>query len=222
VPAFFAVRSGDRAVIEGADARHLARSLRARVGEQIEVIDPAGSLLTVRLDVVSADRVEGAIVAERDHRPEPRARITIAIASLPSSALELVFARCTEVGAFAFTVFSAERSVARGEKPERWAAICREAAMLAGRLRVPQVTSARSLAEVVGQAENPVLLQRSAGARLADLITPRDLTLCIGPEGGWTDAEAALVTTRATLGPRNLQASTAAIVALGVALAVRE
>jgi len=179
-------------------------------------------MLTVRLDVVSADRVEGLIVAEREHRPEAAARITLALANLPASALELVLSRCTEVGAFAFTIFQAERSVARGAKVERWTTICREAAMLAGRLRVPEVTVARSLAEVVARADHPVLLQRSASLRLADLTSPSDLTLCIGPEGGWTEAEAALIGTRATLGPRNLQAGTAAIVALGVALAVRE
>ena len=222
MPSFFARREGGRAVIEGGDARHLARSLRARVGEEIEVIDPAGSLLTVRLDVVSAERIEGVVIAEREHRPEPIARITVAVANLPASALELVLARCTEVGAFAFTVFQAERSVARRAKHERWNTICREATMLAGRLRVPEVTIARSLGEAVARAENPVLLQRSAPTHLADVRTPRDLTLCIGPEGGWTPTEEALVRTQATLGPRNLQAGTAAIVALGVALAARE
>ena len=52
-------------MIEGADARHLALSLRARPGEEIEVIDPDGFMLTVRLDEVSASRVEGVVVAER-------------------------------------------------------------------------------------------------------------------------------------------------------------
>jgi len=222
LPSFFAKREGGRAVIEGGDARHLARSLRARVGEEIEVIDPAGSLLTLKLDVVSVDRVEGAIVAEREHRAEPSARITVAIANLPASALELVLSRCTEVGASAFTVFQAERSVARGARLERWATICREASMLAGRLRVPEVAVAGTLRDAVEHAENPVLLLRSANTRLVDLVTPRDLTLCIGPEGGWTKAEAEQVSAHATLGPRNLQAGTAAIVALGVALAARE
>src|ERR1700682_2446974 len=134
MPAFFARREGSRAVIEGGDARHLARSLRARVGEEIEVIDPAGFMLTVRLDAVSPDRVEGEVLSERPHRPEPAARITIAIANLPAPALELVLSRCTEAGAFAFFVFQAERSVARGAKVERWGTICRGAAMLAGRL----------------------------------------------------------------------------------------
>jgi len=221
LPSFFAQREGGRAVIVGGDARHLARSLRARVGEEIEVVDPDGFLLTVRLDQVSAERVEGVIIAEREHRPEPHAHITIAIAQLPAPALELVLSRCTEAGAFAFHVVQADRSVARGAKVERWNTICREAAMLAGRLRVPVVGGPSTVDEVVAAAENPVMLVRGAQADLTDLDQPRDLTLLVGPEGGWSERELALVESKAGLGPRNLRADTAALVGLAVALAVR-
>jgi len=222
VPAFFARRDGRRAVIEGDDARHLARSLRAKVGEEIDVIDPTGFLLTVRLEKVSPDLVEGAVVAERRHQPEPAAHVTLAIANLPAPALELVLSRCTEAGAHAFMIFRAERSVGRGEKTQRWMTICREAAMLAGRLRVPEVSMAPSLAAVLRSQANSILLDRSAPRLLATLSEPRDVTLVIGPEGGWSDAELALATDTATLGPRNMRADTAALVALAVALGVRE
>ncbi len=222
MPAFFARRESSRAVIEGSDARHLARSLRARVGEEIEVIDPAGFMLTVRLDAVSPDRVEGVVVAERPHHPEPVARITIAIANLPAAALELVLSRCTEAGAFAFHVFQADRSVARGAKPERWQTICREASMLAGRLQVPDVDGLASLEAVLEISKNPVMLVRTAPQQLAGMAEPRDLTLLIGPEGGWSDREISLVKAQAGLGPRNLRADTAALVALSIALAARE
>jgi 16S rRNA (uracil1498-N3)-methyltransferase len=222
LPAFFARRESSRAVIEGSDARHLARSLRARVGEEIEVIDPAGFMLTVRLDAVSPDRVEGVVVAERPHHPEPVARIAIAIANLPAPALELVLSRCTEAGAFGFHVFQADRSVARGAKPERWQTICREASMLAGRLQVPDVDGLASLEAVLEISKNPVMLVRSAPQQLAGMAEPRDLTLLIGPEGGWSDREISLVKDQAGLGPRNLRADTAALVALSIALAARE
>jgi 16S rRNA (uracil1498-N3)-methyltransferase len=221
LPAFFARHEHGRAIIEGDDARHLARSLRARAGEEIEVIDPHGYMLTVRLDHVSQSRVEGTVVAQRPHRPEPEARITIAIANLPAPALELVLSRCTEAGAHAFVVFQADRSVGRAEKLERWNTICREAAMLAGRLRVPEVAAATSAAAAIGAEEFPVMLQRDSPQRLADLASPRDLTLFIGPEGGWTERELDLGETTASLGPRNLRAETAALVGLAIALSVR-
>jgi 16S rRNA (uracil1498-N3)-methyltransferase len=221
VPSFFVERDGERAAIVGDDARHLARSLRARVGEEIEVVDPAGLMLTLRLDLVSPERVEGTIVSERPHDPEPVARVVIAIAHLPAPSLELVLSRCTEAGAFAFHIVQADRSVARGSKPERWRTICREAAMLAGRLAVPEVRGPSSIEDVIGMSENPVMLARSASQRLADLREPQDLTLLIGPEGGWSQRELALVSRQATLGERNLRADTAALVALATALTSR-
>jgi len=221
LPSFFASREGGRAVIVGGDARHLARSLRARVGEEIDVVDPDGFLLTVRLDQVSPERVEGVIVAQVEHHPEPEARITIAIAQLPAPALELVLSRCTEAGAYSFHVMQADRSVARGAKIERWNTICREAAMLAGRLRVPSVAGPSTIDDVVAAAENPVMLVRGAELDLADLDQARDLTLMVGPEGGWSDRELALVKAKAGLGPRNLRADTAALVGLAIALARR-
>jgi RsmE family RNA methyltransferase len=57
---------------------------------------------------------------------------------------------------------------------------------------------------------------------LAGLIEPRDLTLLVGPEGGWSERELAAVPVKAGLGPRNLRADTAALVGLSVALASRE
>jgi 16S rRNA (uracil1498-N3)-methyltransferase len=221
LPSFFVERDGERAVIVGDDARHLARSLRARVGEEIEVVDPAGLMLTLRLDRVSPERVEGIVVAERAHNPEPLARIVIAVAHLPAPALELVLSRCTEAGAFAFHIVQADRSVASGSKPERWRTICREAAMLAGRLAVPEVRGPASLQAVIDLNENPVMLSHTAPTRLADLLEPQNLTLLIGPEGGWSERELALVRRQATLGPRNLRADTAALVALATVLARR-
>lgn len=222
MPHFFGEREGDRVRIRGADARHLARSLRARPGEAVLVVQPEGRLLLVRLRSVTDTLAEGVVESEREHRPEPAARITMALALLPAAALEQALARCTELGAARFELVRAERSVARGEKPERWASICREAAMLAGRLRVPEVAAPRSFAEVWAAAAEPYLLERGAASRLADRSSPRDLTLFIGPEGGWSAAELELAgERRLSLGPRNLRAENAAAAALAVALGVR-
>ena len=221
MPAFFGRRDGRRVLIEGADARHLAGSLRARKGEEIEVVDPGGYLLTVKLDSVTPSAVEGSIVAEWPHHPEPSARITIAIANLPAPALELALSRCTEAGAHAFIVFRADRSVGRGEKLERWNTICREAAMLSARLRVPEVSIASSFEAALGAEESALVLNREAPRRLAEISEPLDLMLFVGPEGGWSARELDLAQATATLGPRNLRAETAALIGLAVALSAR-
>src|SRR5581483_2932784 len=216
-------REGDRAVIRGADAEHLARSLRVRVGEEIQVIDPAGFLLTVKVETVGRGAVGrggvgGRVMEALEHRPGRSRRVVVAIAHLPAATLDLVLSRCTEVGAAGFVIVEAERSVARGGRAERWGTIVREAAMLAGRLRVPEVAGPLPLASVVADFPNPVLLVRGAERGLGDMAREGEVTLLIGPEGGWTERELAMVPVHAGLGPRNLRADTAAIVATAIAV----
>ena len=218
MPFFFAEREGDRALIRGADAEHLARSLRVRVGEEIQVVDPTGFLLTVKVESVERGGVEGRVVAMREHRPEPIRNVVVAIAQLPAAALDLVLSRCTEVGASGFHIVEAERSVARAGRRERWEAITREAAMLAGRLRVPSVVGPSRLEDVLRRESGCVMLVRDAAMSLSEMPREGDATLLIGPEGGWTDRELAMVPLHASLGPRNLRADTAAIVATAIAL----
>ena len=216
MPYFFGHREGERVEIRGPDARHLARSLRARPGEQISVVQPEGSLLTVRLTAVGPDLVVGIVEEERPHHPEPEQEVVLAVAMLPAPALDLALSRCTEAGAAAFVLVAAERSVGRGARPERWASICREAAMLAGRLRVPEVRGPLPFAVAWAAAVQPRLLHRS-GPPLESVTGPA--TLFVGPEGGWSPAELELAAGRmASLGPRNLRADTAALVGLTLAL----
>jgi 16S rRNA (uracil1498-N3)-methyltransferase len=216
VPYFFADREGDRVRITGPDARHLARSLRARPGERISVVQPEGRLLTVRLETVGVEAVTGRVEADVEHHPEPRVGVTLAVAMLPAASLELVLSRCTEAGASAFLLVDAGRSVARASKPERWATICREAAMLAGRLVVPPVRGPVRFADAWRAAARPHLLDR--GGRPLGAVEDGS-TLFVGPEGGWTPAERELAGERvAGLGPRTLRADTAALVALTLAL----
>lgn len=182
----------------------------------------SGRLVTLRIQSAQPERVKGVVVATREHRPEPRIAVHLALSLLPAPALADALARCTELGAAGFLLVEAERSVARARgdaKAERWATICREAAMLSGRLRVPEVRGPVPLRRLPEVAQGDlVLLDAGAGRRLFGL-PPEERTLAIGPEGGWTEAERALVRHHARLGPRNLRAENAAAAALTVALA---
>jgi 16S rRNA (uracil1498-N3)-methyltransferase len=220
MPFFYATRrDGERVEILGPDARHLAGPLRARPGELIAVVDPAGSLLTVRLDTVSSREVAGSVVASRSHDPEPRLRVTLAIALLPAAALEHSLSRATELGAHAFLLVAADRSVARAAKLERWSTICREAAMLAGRLVIPAVAGPVSFREVLA-GEDVAVLDPVGASRLAAATFGKAVTLAVGPEGGWSPAELAAAGERVlSLGPRNLRADTAALAGLAAVLA---
>ena len=69
-------------------------------------------------------------------------------------------------------------------------------------------------------SDHSVMLARDAPQALARLTSPRDLTLLVGPEGGWTEAEwraaAAQGIRLATLGRRTLRADAVPVAALSV------
>ena len=143
----------------------------------------------------------------------------MAIALLPAAALEHSLSRATELGAHAFLLVAADRSVAKSAKHARWATICREAAMLAGRLLIPSVEGPVSLPEVL-TGEAVAVLDGRGTSRLAAATHGSAVTLAVGPEGGWSPAEMAAAGERlVTLGPRNLRADTAALAGLAAVLA---
>src|SRR2546423_11795997 len=129
----------------------------------------------VRLVSVSADLVRGVVEDERPHQPEPEVAVTMALATLPASALDEALSRCTELGAAGFVLVRAERSVARDGRPERWAAVCREASLLAGRLAVPEVQGPMRLEEALRTCPGALMLDRAAEERLRPQTAPATL-----------------------------------------------
>ncbi len=93
-----------------------------------------------------------------------------------------------------------------------------------GRNVVPDLASPRPMLDWLGALPAPregelrVLLSPHADTRLADLPRPAAVTLLAGPEGGFTDVEAAVARERGfvalQLGPRVLRTETAALAAL--------
>lgn len=95
--------------------------------------------------------------------------------------------------------------------------------MLAGRAAVPSVRGPLPFRELLDSAAGLLVLDGSASTSLTAHASWSEITLAIGPEGGWSDSERELARDRLVgLGPRVLRADTAAAAALAVALAARD
>jgi 16S rRNA (uracil1498-N3)-methyltransferase len=188
-------------------------------GDLIAVLPDDGSLWVAR--------VEGSAVRlESQHFPKTEASRQVVLAlGLPRfEKLEESVRMGTELGAAGFVVFPAARSVVKWEpakfeaKLERLRAIAREAAEVAFRTRLPFIRTAKGLGDVM---QDPDALALSEYEHVARPV-PRGaqgLTLVIGPEGGWSPSEIALIGDRAlTLGPRVLRVDTAVAAACSAAL----
>ena len=233
LPVFLATRlpaPGATMVLDGPEGRHAATVRRMRTGEQLMLSDGTGGL--ARCEVVSAQRdcVELRVLGRR-HEPAPALRVTLAQALLKGDRGELAIELATEAGVDAVLPWQAERAIARwdggprGAKAlERWRETARQAAKQARRALVPDVAAAVGTTELAGwcrRATVALVLHEAAVESLPSVVLPEagEVLLVVGPEGGITDFELAVLTAAGArlvrLGPQVLRASTAAVVALG-------
>jgi 16S rRNA (uracil1498-N3)-methyltransferase len=197
----------DRPVLDPDDRRHLERVLRVRVGDPLTVSDGRGWWRPCRL----GDGLEPAGEPRREARREPA--LTIAFAPVKGDRPEWVVQKATELGVDRIVVLHAERSVVRweGERAARHIArlqkVAREAAMQSRRCHLPEVEGVLELSDVA--ALHGVVRADLGG----DAPSLDRATVVIGPEGGWTDAERALVPATVGLADHVLRAETAAVTA---------
>lgn len=166
------------------------------------------------------------MAVQSTHYPATDAQraVTLALGLAKPEKIEESVRMATEIGVSGIRLFPCDRSVTRWDEGKREAKLVRlrriaqEAAEVCFRTRLPEVSFAKDLAQIL-QDPDAVVLSETEG--LPQLFTPSgdELTLVIGPEGGWSPREVALIGDRAvTLGPRVFRVDTAVAVACGLAL----
>ena len=148
---------------------------------------------------------------------EPEAEITLYLALLKGEKLAEVVRMGTELGVSEFVLVVTRHAVAKeiGEKKlARLRRIAIEAAKQSGRTRVPEVKGPIPLKEIPA-VEQGLVAHPGTGRLVAEVYDPsRPVALAVGPEGGFSEEEVALLTARGfvpvTLGRRILKAETAA------------
>lgn len=217
-------------------ARQIRAVLRLRPGERVLALDDRGSEYELALTRVDAAQVAAQVIEKRDARGEPRVRLTLYLGLTQREKFEWILQKCTEVGAAGFVPFISSRALVQdskdsAKKQERWQRILREAAEQSGRGRIPALHPAITYAEALRLARKssvPALLawegemQRSLRTALSALHPPVQIGLFIGPEGGFSEEEAALADEMGvvsfSLGRRILRMETAAVAATALLL----
>jgi 16S rRNA (uracil1498-N3)-methyltransferase len=219
--------------LTGSEAGHCAKVLRKRPGEIVRAFDGTGRHGLFRIDTISRDRVELS-PEHLEETPLPARRLTIAAGFSRSARRDFFLEKAVELGAAGIVFWQAERSQGKmpGEPKEAWSTGLIAAAKQCGAARLPTLAcvpgGAAGLAAKagLGSPRRFLLWEDPAVSRPllpADLAFPGDTLCVIGPEGGLTDAEAALFTDAGfvpvTLGPRVLRWETAALAVLALGLA---
>ena len=221
--------SGNRAALIGDHADHLIRVLRARVGEEFDVV-AGDAVRRGRIARISENRVEFELGEEMSATAS--ADLTLLLSIVKFDRFEWAIEKCTELGVKKIIPLIARRTDAHlasasAKRVERWRRIAVQAAQQSRRTIPPEISDAMKLQEAfrVPGDLRIVLSEAEGQTRLRDLFAgsaDAEAILATGPEGGWTEDELEQFQKEhwisASLGPTILRAETAAIAATALAI----
>lgn len=220
----------DHAALTAAHADHLTRVLRARVGQEFDII-ANGVARRGRIASIAEGRVEFDLAEEIP--AAPAANLTLLLAIFKFDRMEWAIEKCTELGVSRIVPLIARRTdvhlaSASAKRAERWRRIALQAAEQSRRGIAPAVAAPVKLGEAakLPGALRIVLAETEDQTMLPDLCaehpTEGEVLLAVGPEGGWTEEELDIFKKEAwfsaSLGPTILRAETAAIAATVLAI----
>jgi 16S rRNA (uracil1498-N3)-methyltransferase len=228
------------ASLTGEQAVHLARVLRAQPGQLFDVV-ANGFLHRAEVTEVRAGSnqqdAEVLFTLHEELMSDAALPIHLLLAIFKFDRFEWAIEKATELGVARITPILARRTekhlaLASEKRVARWRRIALESAKQSRRADIPTIFDPTSLPAALARESAPLrillseteqsltlaaALQR-ASFNLQPATDNLQLSLAIGPEGGWTPEEISLFTTHAwthvTLGPRILRAETAAIAAI--------
>jgi len=232
--------TGNTAALVGEHAAHLARVLRAEVGQEFDIAT-GEEVRRGTITTISYDRIEFALGAKQHLRLRSGApKITLALAIFKFDRMDWAIEKCTEIGVARIIPVIARRTDAHlasaaVKRRERWQRVVRQASEQSRRSAPPEIAPPVKLKDLEGDGVlaadglRVVLAESLAGSeadsRLGAILqshafgvaTDDEVTLAVGPEGGWADGELSWFYEAgwiaASLGDTILRAETAAIVA---------
>ncbi|WP_243372833.1 16S rRNA (uracil(1498)-N(3))-methyltransferase [Microvirga solisilvae] len=227
------LRKEARIGLDRGQANYLLNVLRMKDGESVLIFN--GQDGEWRAEVAVEGRKSADLVcAERTREQTPQPDLVYAFAPLKHARLDYMVQKAVEMGAGILQPVITRRTQSTRVNLERMRSNAIEAAEQCGILTIPEVREEENLERFLKDLEQDRVLvfcdEDAAIANPVDALAKlgnkrSGVAVIVGPEGGFTDQERALVAAhercvRVSLGPRILRADTAAVAALAIVQSV--
>ena len=202
-----------------AESQHLAKVMRANVGDMVVGFDGQGAEYEIELTSVGKKKVIGAVRKKVDVSREAARKLTLAVALPKGDRQRWLVEKCVELGVARLVPLLTKRGVAQPvEKAiERLRRAVIEASKQCERNHLMVVEEGQTLEEVLASRPAASFVMHPSGEPFhhETLLPATDVLAIIGPEGGFTDEEVAAAAEQGcqvvSLGPRILRVETAAL-----------
>ncbi|WP_430785171.1 16S rRNA (uracil(1498)-N(3))-methyltransferase [Virgibacillus flavescens] len=223
-------------IISGDDAHHITRVMRGNTGDKLICNHPNGYAVLGEITSLEQERVSVLILESIEESVELPVSVTIAQGLPKGDKLEHVLQKGTELGAFKFIPFSADRSIVKWDEKKaskkmfRFAKIVKEASEQSHRNRIPDVTPVMKIEQLIAESKeyDVKIFAYEEEAKTKEFVSfasvinqlksDQRIIVCIGPEGGFSDMEVSLLKENnfksVRLGPRILRTETASLYVL--------
>ena len=223
--------TGDTARLWGQDAHHLARVMRAKLGEEVVLCDGNAVEYTGRITGFEKDCVTFTVSPGYPSAAEPDVQVTLFVGYPKQGKLETVIQKAVELGAYSVVPFFSRYCVATPKKEEdknaRYLRVAAEAAGQCGRGILPTVELPLKISDLparFAEFDRVLFCYEGGGSPLKDAVAgAKKIALITGSEGGFAPEEAELLKNAGAqvigLGPRILRCETAPPAALAAIMA---
>jgi 16S rRNA (uracil1498-N3)-methyltransferase len=198
------ILEGPAVELVGGEAHHLHNVCRLKTGDEVELFDGAGTSATALIEKATSKSVLLKIVdLEKIEKPD-KPEVVIAVSYPKGERFDWLTEKCTELGVDRITPVIFERTVKQPKNPkivERWRNISIAAAKQSRRIFLPQIDAPVPLSEALSvlkkrYSEAEILvgsLEPKSPALITQRLGTEDVVAVIGPEGGTTESEKALL-----------------------------
>ena len=228
---YFARKENNKILLNDGDVHHILHVMRMRENDHIEVVIDS-HLYDVIIE--KTNPLELAINYEIPSDSETPFDITLFYVLAKGEKNDLVTQKATELGVKRIVLLTSERCIIKWEdkevskKIDRLNKIAKEASEQSHRLVIPEIVGVYPLSNIpttLLAKTNLFAYEKEAGKteKLYEILntTRGDISILVGPEGGFSEKEADMITRKynfipVSLGKRILRSETAAIYALSV------
>lgn len=219
------------------DATHITKVLRMKAGDAILVFDGTGCEYICELLSINKDKCEAKILSSKFSEQEPKTRVNIYQGIPKSGKMEGIIQKSVELGVYSIIPVAMDRCVSKLEagkkqddKINRWNKVAIEAAKQCGRGIIPKVDAPMNFSDAIDKMSKAPLsimpyeiLATSDNSNLKSILSENsatEISVIIGPEGGFSESEAALAKKSGIkligLGPRILRTETVSSAILAI------
>lgn len=180
--------------IDGDDFKHIIKVMRHKPGDEIFVTNGLGKIFKGQISSIQKNDLNIGMGEELNFINKFK-NITFCIPKLKNTdRFEFALEKSVEMGITNFIIYSANRSVAKGSKLDRWNKIVLAAMKQSLRSYLPNLNEVENPGNIYKQSGEVFVFEQNSKLNVNDLElnSAKNYYFLFGPEGGLDESELAL------------------------------